>query len=504
MKAARVARVGACAGVCASVVLGACGARPAPSVARGPSLSPTRYEIAIDPSLERLTETLCSEGPWTDRVVSIHEEARARLVTASIVRGGVERPLRVEGTDGPLAITTAGLAPSECVRLVLDVARAGGGMDGCLGRAGVVTCATSAWLVAAEPWRTSSRHRVTFTLPEGVAVSPIFGEDEGGTFLDERAFRYVGYVSFGDLVQHEITVPGGCAHVVAPARSEVASSPHLVPWVERASRASAALTGLSTARDVTISVLPVPMGSAAEPVLFGMAGRGTRPSVIALVAEPAVPTLETDWTLVHELVHLSVPYVPVEDAWLSEGIATYYQEILRARAGMQSAEEAWRALDRGVSRGAAEPARDTLREASRGMRESRAFTRVYWAGAAIVWMLDVVSRASGRESLDARIARLEARRDETMSADALIAALDDEDGTLRALVDRWLDEEEFPDLGDVYEALSLSHDANGELVLSLRNSLRESIVNDGRSAASNGRCSRVVLTSPACGSCSNL
>ena len=474
------------------ILLAGCGARgPGAGGDRpltGGSLSPVRYELSTDPGIERLTETVCSEGPWTDRLVSIHAEARARLLSANLVHeDGTSAPLEVGGS-GPLAIATRALAPSDCVRLVFDVATAGGGMNGCLRTSELVACATSAFLVAAEPWRTSARHRVVLSLPDGMGASPIFGEDDAGLYVDERAYRYVGYAAFGALETRSVEVPGGCARVVVPRHAELAASPHLEPWVQRASLASAMITGTATGRDVAIAAIPTPGGDA-MPVRFGMAGRGTRPSVLALVDMSPTAALETDWTLVHELAHLAVPYVSSEDAWLSEGLATYQQEVLRARAGLQSAEDAWRAIDDGLTRGAQDGTGVSLREESRAMRTSHAYTRVYWGGAALALLVDVALRTRADSSLDARLSRLADRRDTTMSADALIDAIDDERGIVRATLARWLESERFPDTTEAYGALGLSRDAAGTLRFA-PSALRDAIMNPAPALASNGPCPR--------------
>ncbi len=467
-------------------LLCSCGAARSETSARasGPSLSPVRFELALDPTLERMTVTVCSEGPWTDRLVSIHEEARARLSSARVVHAdATERAIDV-GASGPLSMETRELAPTDCVRVTLDLGSSGA-MNGCMRRPDLVMCATSAFMLAAEPWRSSARHRVRLVLPEGVSMSPIFGEDERGLFLDERAHRYVGYAAFGALDRREVPVPGGCTTVVFPRGSSLGASPHFAPWVARAGLASAMITGTASARGATITAIPMPGD---VPVLFGMAGRGTRASVIALVGDAPRASLETDWTLVHELAHLATPYVPSQDAWLSEGLATYYQEVLRARAGLQSAEDAWRAIDDGLRRGASDGTGVTLRVESREMRASQAYTRVYWGGAAIVMLIDVALRARGLGSLDARIERVFDRHDTTMRASELLAALDDADGVVRELAGRWLDASTFPDVRDAYDALGLARGEHGTLGFVGDSSVRDAIMNPRDEIASNGTC----------------
>jgi predicted metalloprotease with PDZ domain len=53
--------------------------------------------------------------------------------------------------------------------------------------------------------------------------------------------------------------------------------------------------------------------------------------------------LRADWVLAHELFHLGVPSMP-GGAWLDEGLATYYEPVLRTRAGLVSEMATWTEL----------------------------------------------------------------------------------------------------------------------------------------------------------------
>jgi hypothetical protein len=76
------------------------------------------------------------------------------------------------------------------------------------------------------------------------------------------------------------------------------------------------------------------------------------PSILLLPASDAtVGELESDWVAIHELSHLWMPRLYPGDRWLSEGIATYLQEVLRARCGLQSRTKAWTRIKEGFDRG---------------------------------------------------------------------------------------------------------------------------------------------------------
>ena len=103
-----------------------------------------------------------------------------------------------------------------------------------------------------------------------------------------------------------------------------------------------------------------------EPVQFGMAMRGAGPCVVLRVAPSATDaSIRGEWVTVHELSHLWLPPVDRDDAWFSEGFASYYQNILRSRAGTYSEAEAWTELLAGFDRGRTEAGALPLREAQR-------------------------------------------------------------------------------------------------------------------------------------------
>lgn len=100
-----------------------------------------------------------------------------------------------------------------------------------------------------------------------------------------------------------------------------------------------------------------------------------------------------DWTAPHEFSHLFIPYPGQRDSWLSEGFASYYQNILMAREGIYSPEQAWQKLVAGFIRAEREgSAKKPLAEVSENRRESRATMRIYWSGALYFLEADIALR----------------------------------------------------------------------------------------------------------------
>ncbi|MBV1877461.1 MAG: hypothetical protein KUG79_07460 [Pseudomonadales bacterium] len=112
--------------------------------------------------------------------------------------------------------------------------------------------------------------------------------------------------------------------------------------------------------------------------------RHTRVQGVTFYVNPAMAleSFISDWTAVHEFSHLFIPYPGRDDLWISEGFASYYQNILMARAGTLSDTQAWQKLVDGFKRGSNDSNSDlTLTELSTQIRSRGGFMRVYWSGA---------------------------------------------------------------------------------------------------------------------------
>jgi hypothetical protein len=111
--------------------------------------------------------------------------------------------------------------------------------------------------------------------------------------------------------------------------------------------------------------------------------------VTVLVGAQATPQeLYDDWVLVHEFIHLGSPLMRDTGAWLNEGIATFYEPVLRARAGWKSEDDVWREWISSMPRGMPAITGIGLENAGRG--------GIYWGGAVFVLMAEIESlQASG-------------------------------------------------------------------------------------------------------------
>jgi len=195
-----------------------------------------------------------------------------------------------------------------------------------------------------------------------------------------------------------------------------------------------------------------------SPVPWGQTRRGLPVAVLLYVRRDAdAASLRSDWTAVHELSHLYHPYLGDRGRWLAEGLASYYQNIFRARAGMLDADEAWRRLDAGFQRG--ERAASGMRLDAMG-RTRGGTMRVYWAGAAYWLDADIVLRTHHHTSLDAVLDRytrccLDGSAD--VAPEDFVATLDRVAGVavFAPLYQRYAADTAFPDVAPLLRTLGL-------------------------------------------------
>ncbi len=177
-------------------------------------------------------------------------------------------------------------------------------------------------------------------------------------------------------------------------------------WLEGVGEAMTTVYGSLPLDDTYVRIKARPSSDAAVPWAHVQRGRHTG---IDFYVNPALPLAEFagDWTAYHEFSHLLIPYPGDDDLWFSEGLASYYQNVVRARSGRISSQQAWQKLYDGFQRGAADDRMShmSLAELSPRMHETRSFMRVYWSGAYYFLAVDLALRKRG-QSLDEALAQL--------------------------------------------------------------------------------------------------
>jgi hypothetical protein len=354
-----------------------------------------------------------------------------------------------------------GLPEDACIDYAMHT-RDSGRSDG-----GAIVTHAADWLWRPPELAEDADIEIAFQLAPGHAVSAPW------TPVADRVYR-VGHspqswparVALGRFEARTLEVPGASLRLAMLDAGERAET--VTRWIREAALAVTTAYGRFPLPGAQVIVRAV--DGDGSPVPWAQVLRGGGASAHFFIdAQATEAELRADWTAAHELSHMLLPYIDRRDSWLSEGFASYYQNVLRARAGMLTPLDAWRLLDAGFRRGidGTSPAR-TLSEASSEMNRTRGFMRVYWSGAAIALLADLRLRESsgGRQSLDTALDAL--RRCCLPSAGRwrareLFDRLDALTGTqvFGELYAAHAHSRDFPDLADAYAALGLETTAAG-------------------------------------------
>lgn len=361
------------------------------------------YRIEVDPGLSHLDVHACFADSLPHHFVADDALARKSLIEASILLEG-ER-VQVRPVRGALRFPIP--SDDDCLdyRVNLETITAGQQLNHAYRLPNALLLRPQTWLWRA--WSKGGRDiRFEFRLPKDMAVSvPWRPLDEGPVhrkfLMGESLFDWPALMAIGRLHTDEIYVPGATLHLaVLPGPGE--PRPELARrWLKPAALAVSKLHGRFPRKNMQVLVIPLDGGKDAAP--WAEVTRGGGPAAhFYMNAAADWPVFRDDWIATHELSHLALPFVSRQDKWLSEGIATYYQSILRARVGLISEREAWQAMANGFQRGRDGTDTTNLRNAALDMRSRNRFMRVYWTGAAIAMLGDIEVRrqTSGRWSLD--------------------------------------------------------------------------------------------------------
>ncbi len=307
---------------------------------------------------------------------------------------------------------------------------------------------------------------VTFSLPRNINVSVPWQsiEDSPATFRLRSSPRSgTGLAIFGQFDTSVVSVGEAELRIVALPSPHGPINPAIIDWTGRTAANITLAYGRFPNPDARVLLFPIAGRSGGSAVPFGRVVRDGG-ETIELLVDPGQPeeSFLGDWTATHEFAHLMLPYVGRSDRWVSEGFAQYYQNVLLARAGRYSPEEAWRKIGEGLERGRQSAPHLSPDEAT-ATAERNTRMKIYWSGAALALMADVElrRRSDGKESLDTVLDRFQAcclpsRR--TWTARELFAEFDRLVDTplFVDLYDRHADAAGFPDFDEYLGSAGLA------------------------------------------------
>lgn len=433
-----------------------------------------RYTVTVDAAIREVEVRACFDGAPPHHLAAESLDASAALLDVRIEESGK----RLE-PNGP-ELDLRGVPADGCVSYRASLLVQGGRhqrSSGVARRVGpdVVTDA-GIWLWRPPSLAQDEEVELRFALPEGMSVSAPWRpqRDAHGRVeayrLGHAPYDWPAAVAFGTFQQHEIAVGEARLRVAVLHGAPQVELALVRQWLMRSAEAVSTLYGRFPLDDVQMIVVPGARGD--EPVPSAFVLRGGQPAVYFFINQrkPLADYL-ADWTAVHEMAHLLLPHVRPEDAWLSEGVASYYQNVLRARAGMISVQEAWQRMHGSFRRAMRSMPGTTLADATERMYRDGAYMRVYWHGAALMLMADqrLRARTQGAQSLDRVLHRLHAcclDGTQVWQASALFDKLDELSATtvFSELYAQHVTAAHFPDLTETYDELGLDVSAGGEIV----------------------------------------
>ena len=324
------------------------------------------------------------------------------------------------------------------------------------------------WLLRADD---SGGAEAELTLPSGYSISaPWHPQVSAG---DARRFTipdtpedWMARIAIGRFAEAPIALAGGTLRFSILSGADAAERSKLATWIAHVSRATLSAYGKLPLADVQVLMLPV--AGEHDPVVFGQSTRG-QGHALTLFVDPteSADAFDRDWVAVHELSHLFHPYLGDRGSWLAEGLATYYQNVLRARGGLLTPQRAWEQIDAGFARGRGAMRKNAigLESASASSGQDHAFMRIYWSGTAYWLEVDAeLRRSSGNTlSIDEALRRFDEcclpsyRKWEPADFVARLDALLGTDVFTRRFRE-YRQRRDFPDLASLYSDLGIHRD----------------------------------------------
>lgn len=207
--------------------------------------------------------------------------------------------------------------------------------------------------------------------------------DGAGFVLLSHELRVGTYTTFGPVATRDLDVAGASVRLAILDGALDLPPDELGRWVAEAERGVIDFFERPPATRTLVVLAPIP---GLYGVLFGKMLPASGPGVVVILGEHVTPPeLHADWILVHELFHAGTPSFVDEGKWYDEGLATYYEPLIRARLGWYREADLWREFLRNMPRGVEAMER-------RGLEHPVEFSDTYWGGGLFCLLADVEAR----------------------------------------------------------------------------------------------------------------
>ncbi|HEY2367884.1 MAG TPA: hypothetical protein VGH87_15910, partial [Polyangiaceae bacterium] len=303
-----------------------------------PAVGPARLELEVD----------ARDPHAVSATAHFLRAATARIALSDETLHGL-RSIELQRDGKWIAWDRTKLEAPECVtdctfRYVIDLARVERSFEG------VVAVGEHAYVAPSPTWMAHPD-----PLPKGTYEITVTGANEpGATFedvpfatglhrkdathfaIDTYDYWEGSFAAFGKLRHRFVEAAGAKIEIVLVSDTPLAlTDDELATWVKEDAECVAQIFGHFPVDRASVFLVPI---DGAGEVVFGKVLSLGGSSVIALTGTRLTKD-EThhDWVLVHEMTHLGFPTIG-NVRWLTEGLATYYEPILRTRKGWRTPE----------------------------------------------------------------------------------------------------------------------------------------------------------------------
>lgn len=419
-----------------------------------------RYTVAIDPTLEHFNVSACFDGAAPAALVA--DDSATLYLQQMQLRNPDAGKIEIDNWRAKLT----DLPENACVDYIVQLRpktrgqQTGGPETRRIGRD--LLTSIGDWMWRPAELAQDDDIEVRFELPEGVSVSAPWRQTGDAVFrTGTTPQKWPGVVAIGGFETFAIDVAGTRLNVAMLDNPTPAQRDVLRRWIERSASSLTTVYGVFPVSELQVVIVPVARGSVPVPWAYVSRGGGMATHFFVR-SDLHESVLMRDWTAVHEMSHLLLPYLESGDGWLVEGLPTYYQNVAMARGGLISPEEAWRRMYEGFESAREVGDEFTVYEAGQHLGRRGLYRRVYWGGAAYMLAVDLRLRETtgGAQTLGGALQKIQQCCLNEMvrwQGEDFVARLDEVTGTkvFSGLFEEQIKSRPFPEYDKLFERLGI-------------------------------------------------